>query len=192
MILSNFNDLKDKREECSTETLLSFFWIPLSLCYNSHVLPVEVLWFFICKMNIKVIFMMRKYIGFFALVFAWVVMDHPLQALSSGPHEIGKLGDVESQILDLVDVEELKRRVAGLGVGEGDAVVVQVTSEGEILEVGALDVKLASTWGIGDRVFMYSGTAIMATGYAVSALGAVVPGIILIVVGLGVSFLGNP
>ena len=82
----------------------------------------------------------------FVLVFSLSVQA--LAASSVAPHELQLVEEVEispefQAALELVDFEELERRAAESGLGEGDQIMVQVNSKGEIVDLGASDIKLA-------------------------------------------------
>ena len=119
---------------------------------------------------------------FFSLGLVFSLSVQALAASSVAPHELQLVEEVEispefQAALDLVDFEEVERRMAELGLAEGDQIIVQVNSKGEILEVGALDIKLASAAAAGG-LSVAAGIALFLAGpllpvpYPIVALGA--------------------
>ena len=121
----------------------------------------------------------------FVLVFSLSVQA--LAASSVAPHELQLVQEAEipaeiQAALDLVDLGELERRVVELGLGEGDQIMVQVNSKGEILEVGALDIKLASAaplvggLSVAAGIALFLAAPILPVPYPITVLGAMFMG----------------
>ena len=74
-------------------------------------------------------------------------------------------------ILDQMDLEALEQQVAALGLGEGDRVVAVISEEGELLELGALEVQVASGKDAVNAVFAGLILGVASTGFVIMATG---------------------
>ena len=126
---------------------------------------------------------MLSVLSSFALVFS--LSSQVLAASSVAPSELQLVEEVEispelQAVLERVDFEELDRRAAELGLEEGDPVVVKLNAQGEVVDLGVLDVKVA----LGDGAAAFIGSANVIAGLVMLAVGASTVNGLLVIAGV--------
>ena len=115
-----------------------------------------------------------------AFMLAALMMSSPVFGATSEVSDFLSLQHVEVDpkvlsILEQMDLEALEQQVAALGLGEGDQLVAVISEEGELLELGALEVQVASQRQILGRLALDFGT--MGVVFSVTNLAMVMGGL---------------
>ena len=110
-------------------------------------------------------------------------------AVSRQPEELRliKNSPKVQQALALIDKKDLRRRLQALGIGEEDAITLEISPKGEILQLYATDIKIA---GALSEAVAVSGGIMLAPGYYLLGSGELGYGAGSILVGVSMILLG--